>query len=76
MLPLEIQPGDYPVDFGRFKLLDLLGRGGFARVFLAEMQGTAGFRKLVALKVIHRHRAEHVADFMREARLSGLLKHR
>ncbi len=54
MLPLNLNPSDYPVTFGRYRLLELLGQGGYARVFLAEMQGVAGFRKLVALKLIHK----------------------
>jgi predicted ATPase/serine/threonine protein kinase len=76
MLPLHLKPGDYPFSFGRYTLLELLGKGGFARVFLAEMRGSAGFRKHIALKIIHHTYEGDTADFIREGRLGGLLKHR
>jgi len=76
MLPSALQPSDYPVSFGAYVLLECLGRGAFARVFLAELQGMAGFRKLVALKVVNDSYASRAADFIREGRLCGLLKHR
>ena len=76
MLPSALQPSDYPVSFGAYMLLECLGRGAFARVFLAELQGMAGFRKLVALKVVNDSYASRAADFIREGRLCGLLKHR
>jgi tetratricopeptide (TPR) repeat protein/predicted ATPase/serine/threonine protein kinase len=71
---------DFPVQFGRYKLKGLLGQGGMARVFLAELQGPAGFRKPVALKVIQPKKGKKAStketfDLIREACLAGRLKH-
>jgi tRNA A-37 threonylcarbamoyl transferase component Bud32 len=68
-----------PVEFGRFRVLEKLGEGGFARVFRAELEGHEGFRKTVALKVI-RPRDEKANVALRdaltnEARLGALLRH-
>lgn len=75
----ELRPTDLPVRFGRYRLLDVLGQGGMARVYLAELQGPAGFRKQVAVKVLVPIAAMGDAEsrelFMREARLGGLLRH-
>jgi predicted ATPase/serine/threonine protein kinase/Tfp pilus assembly protein PilF len=71
---------DLPQRFGRYELQAILGEGGMARVFQAELIGPAGFRKQVAVKVIKARAAgwtsaEQVESFVREARLGGLLKH-
>ena len=76
----DVQPADLPVALGRYELVAVLGKGGFAQVFEAELNGPAGFRKRVAVKVIKleilaRGEREHVDFFIREARLGGLLKH-
>ena len=75
----ELRPTDLPVQFGRYRLLDVLGQGGMARVFLAELHGPAGFRKRVAVKVLvpmeNLGRREGRELFLREARLGGLLRH-
>ncbi len=78
LLPHQLGVTDLPVDFGRYRLLDILGQGGMAKVFLAELQGPAGFRKQVALKVLvpweeGLERADGL--FLREARVGGLLRH-
>ena len=61
---------------GRYTLHDVLGEGGSAKVYEAELNGPAGFRKRVALKIVsdvldeeHRH------DLINEARLGALLRH-
>ena len=75
-----LNSANFPVQFGRYKLKGLLGQGGMARVFLAELQGPAGFRKPVALKVIQPKKGKKAStketfDLIREACLAGRLKH-
>ena len=70
---------DFPVSYGRYTLLGVLGEGGMARVFRAELQGPSGFRKAAAVKVIRSSIAaanERVlTSLINEARLGGLLQH-
>ncbi len=62
----------------KYRLVAEIGRGGMADVFLAVVQGTAGFNKLVVLK---KARADLVRDpdfvamFLDEARLAARLSH-
>ena len=70
---------DLPVTVGRYTLTGLLGEGGMARVFAAEMGGELGFRRPVAVKVVlsatpdrSRELQEQLAQ---EARIGGLLNH-
>jgi predicted ATPase len=56
---------------GRYELLQTLGRGGNGQVHSAVLHGPAGFRKAVAVKVLH----GGGAGVTREARLGGLLRH-
>lgn len=53
----------------------MLGQGGTARVFAAELIGPAGFRKPVALKVLRPHRRDQAEMLLREARLVARLHH-
>ena len=79
ILPDLLKEDDFPVTFGRYQLLGILGEGGMARVFRAELQGPSGFRKKTALKVIRASVAAHNEKIrqalINEARLGGLLKH-
>ena len=76
----HLTESDLPRRMGRYELQSILGEGGMARVFGAELFGPAGFRKQVALKVV---KSEMIGEadggeaeaFIREARLGGLLKH-
>jgi serine/threonine-protein kinase len=61
---------------GRYELIQKLGHGGMATVFLARARGLGGFEKLVAVKVIHSHLAEEpefVEMFLNEARVAARL---
>ena len=77
--PDLLRPEHFPVEFGRYRLLGLLGEGGMARVFRAELQGEEGFRKPTAIKVIHAAIAARGEALRRslinEARTGGLLHH-
>jgi serine/threonine protein kinase len=63
---------------GKYLVLEPLGEGGTANVFLAVMRGPAGFNKLVVLKVLRRSLASDPdlrRMFLVEARLSARLNH-
>ena len=50
---------------GRYRLVSLAGRGGMAQVWRADLLGTEGFQRPVALKRILKalvHSSEHRAD--------------
>lgn len=67
--------GDAPAVMGRFEIIEQLGEGGFARVFLAN---DPNLDREVALKVPKPHvllSPESVARFEREARSAAILSH-
>jgi len=75
-LETELGPG---FSFGSYEIEAVLGRGSFATVYRAVLHGEFGFRKRVALKVLHRL-AEHSDDrdameFLREAQLGARIRH-
>ena len=43
---------DIPKQLGKYRLLNLLGRGGMGEVWVAEHTGPAGFARKVALKIL------------------------
>ena len=71
--------GDFPVEFGRYTLLGILGEGAMARVYRAELHGPGGFTKPAAIKIVRGAVAgrghELQESLLNEARLGGLLDH-
>ncbi len=70
-----VQGGDR---IDRFELVAELASGGMASVFLARVDGAAGFRRLYAIKCLHPHLAtqkEFVDMFLDEARLAARIHH-
>jgi len=62
---------------GRYEIVQRLGHGGMATVYLGRATGNAGFEKLVAIKVIHPHLAaepEFVEMFLEEARIAAKIQ--
>lgn len=67
-----------PIRFGKYLLLDKIGTGGMAELFLAKQTGLSGFEKSVAIKRILPHLtqgSEFIAMFINEAKLAALLTH-
>ena len=74
-MPEAPKPGD--LIGGRYRLIEVAGRGGMADVWRAEVEGDRGFRKVVAVKQMHPGLAEqpvYVAMFVEEARLGAALE--
>ncbi len=64
--------------FGRYRLCYRIASGGMASMYLARAHGPGGYEKLVALKRIHPHLAEHqafVEMFLDEARIAARITH-
>ena len=64
--------------FGRYRLLEQIGRGGMAEVFKAKSFGVEGFEKLLVIKRIVPRLAAHqefVEMFVQEAKLAVSLSH-
>ncbi|MBX7102324.1 MAG: protein kinase [Myxococcaceae bacterium] len=63
---------------GKYRLLSLLATGGMGEVFLARLEGRAGFSKTVVVKRILRHLANDqgfIDMFRNEALLAAQLQH-
>lgn len=71
----DLAPGTM---YGRYRIRQRMAAGGMATVYVAQLEGAAGFGKLVALKRIHPHLAheeEFVRMFLDEARLTSRIDH-
>lgn len=67
-----------PIRLGRFELLQRIGVGGMAEVFLAKLLGPAGFEKRVVVKRILPRLAQDplmVRMFVEEARIAAAADH-
>ncbi len=67
-----------PSKFGKYLLVERIGRGGMSEVFLAKSTGIEGFERRLALKRIFPSLAanpEFVEGFIHEARIGGMLYH-
>lgn len=63
---------------GNYTILGELAKGGMATVYLGQMQGSAGFTRLVAIKRLHPELAtdhDFVMMLVDEARLAGQVRH-
>src|SRR5688572_17220181 len=72
---MEVRPG---ARLGRYTLLEPLGRGGMAEVWIGTHTGPLGFRRLVAIKTIRPDRADDLSTrkmFLDEARIAARLRH-
>jgi serine/threonine protein kinase/predicted ATPase len=66
------------VIFGKYQLLELLGRGGMAEVFKAKSYGVEGFEKLLVIKRILPNLTDNerfVEMFINEAKIAVSLNH-
>ena len=64
--------------YGRYCLIERIGRGGMAEIFRAVAQGVEGFRRVFVIKRIRPEKSDSVElirMFCDEARLSALLHH-
>jgi tRNA A-37 threonylcarbamoyl transferase component Bud32 len=65
-------------EYGRYTLVEKLGAGGMAEVYLARQRGVTGVEKTVVLKRILPHLSEDamfIELFLQEARLAARIRH-
>jgi serine/threonine-protein kinase len=71
-------PGAAPARLGRYELLARLAAGGMGEIFLARLEGAAGFEKLFVIKRILPHLADDQrfrAMLIAEARIASMMAH-
>jgi serine/threonine protein kinase len=76
--PISTTQPPQPIQFGKYLLVERLGRGGMAEVWKARIMGPAGFQRTMVVKRILPHLVEDphfVQMFVAEARLSARLNH-
>ncbi len=63
---------------GRYEIVAQIAKGGMGTVYLGRLEGVGGFRRLVAIKLVHPHladEAQFAAMLLDEARLASQLHH-
>jgi serine/threonine protein kinase len=64
--------------YGRYQLIECIGKGGMAEVFRAVTEGAGGFRRVFVIKRIRPEKSdspEFIRMFCDEARICALLSH-
>jgi serine/threonine protein kinase len=67
-----------PIQFGKYSLFELIGRGGMAEVYKGRIQGPGGFERTFVVKRILPHLSDDpsfIKMFVEEAKLSARLAH-
>jgi hypothetical protein len=75
---LETPPAGAGVTLGRYRLLERIGEGGMAEIFVAAAHGAEGFVRYFVVKRMHPHLArsrDAVNQFIDEGRLQSGLVH-
>jgi len=75
---LETPPAGPGVTLGRYRLLERIGEGGMAEIFIAAAHGAEGFVRYFVVKRMHPHLArsrDAVNQFIDEGRLQSALVH-
>ena len=73
-----MEPTDVPRTLGRYQLLARIATGGMGEVFLARLEGAAGFEKLYAVKRILPHLASEErfrSMLIAEAQIAARMSH-
>jgi hypothetical protein len=76
--PVERPPAGQGVTLGRYRLLERIGEGGMAEIFVAAAHGPEGFVRNFVVKRMHPHLArsrDAVNQFIDEGRLQSGLVH-
>ena len=82
MLGLSQQPEqelELPAEFGKYVLIQRIGTGGMAEVYLARRPGIGGFSKTVVVKRLRPSMRDHpgyLEMFVEEAKLAAEVQHR
>ena len=75
----KAEPASFATEeFGRYTLVEVLGVGGMAEVYLARQRAVVGSEKMVVLKRILPHLAhdsQFIEMFLQEARLAARIRH-
>jgi len=75
---VKSQPGQAQGKLGRYELLARLATGGMGEIFLARLEGAAGFEKLYVIKRVLPHLADDArfrAMLIDEARIAAKMAH-